>query len=83
MNKPAAVRGDARKHRTTLSLDADLTRRARGYGLNLSEIAEKALAEAVRREAQARWRADNEAAIDTYNEQVARRGPFSDALRRF
>lgn len=79
----ASSRREAPKHRTTLSLDATLTRRARAYGLNLSAIAEEAIAAAVRREAETRWRAENEGAIDRYNEQVERRGAFSDTLRRF
>lgn len=75
--------GEAPKHRTTLSLDADLVRQARAQGLNLSAIAEDALVAAVRREAQRRWHVDNESAIDSYNQRVSQHGAFSDPLRRF
>lgn len=73
----------APKKPTNVSLNQDLVRAAKAYGLNVSRIAEAALAEAVRARARQDWLASNAEALDTYNEQVGRRGVFSDRQRRF
>ena len=72
-----------RKSPTNLSLREDLVRRAKKLGLNLSDIVEIALADAVRRAEREAWEADNRDAIDEYNERVAKHGVFSDGWRRF
>lgn len=72
-----------RKAATNLSLPADLVRRARALGLNLSQIVEAALAAAVREAEQRRWLAENERAIDQYNAFVERHGAFGDEHRGF
>lgn len=66
-----------------LTVNADLLRRARELGLNVSAILESALVEAVRSGAQARWRTENREAIEAYNRQVEREGCFGDRLRSF
>ncbi len=73
----------APKKPTNVSLNQDLVRAARAYGLNVSRIAEAALAEAVRARAQQDWLANNAEALDAYNERVGGRGPISDGHRRF
>lgn len=73
----------APKKPTNVSLNADLVRRAKSYGLNISHITEVALEEAVRQKAHERWLADNAEAIERYNQDVDSRGTFSDGLRRF
>jgi antitoxin CcdA len=73
----------APKKPTNVSLNQDLVRAAKAYGLNVSRIAEAALAEAVRARARQDWLANNAEALDAYNESVGKRGPFSDGLRRF
>lgn len=80
-NRPFAA--DAPKKPTNVSLNEDLVRRAKAYGLNVSHIAEVALAEAVRQRAREVWLEENAEAIAGYNERVASRGVFSDGLRRF
>jgi antitoxin CcdA len=72
-----------RKKATNLSVDAELLEQARGLGLNLSQVFEASLAEAVRRIRAERWIEENRAAIDAYNEHVERDGVFSDGLRSF
>lgn len=72
-----------RKAATNLSLSADLVRRARALGLNLSQIVEAALATAVRAAEQERWLAENERAIEQYNTFVERHGAFGDEHRGF
>jgi len=68
---------------TNLSLPVELVRRAKALGLNLSQVVERALAAAIRDAEQARWRSENEQAIEHYNEFVERHGAFSDGLRAF
>lgn len=75
--------GAHKKTPTNLSLRDDLVRRAKQLGLNLSDILETALAEAVRRAEREAWEAENREAIDAYNERVAKHRVFSDDWRRF
>jgi antitoxin CcdA len=80
---PMRARSKSRKTPTNLSVRADLVRRARELKLNLSDLLQQALERAIREAERRAWLADNDDAIDQYNEQVARRGVFSDGLRRF
>ena len=74
---------NAPKKPTNVSINEDLVRIAKAYGINLSSIAEQALAEAVREKVQQSWLAENAKAIDEYNRHIDARGVFSDGLRRF
>lgn len=73
----------APKRSANLTVNADLLRRARDLGLNVSAILEAALVEAVRAGAQERWRVENREAIAAYNRVVERDGCFGDGLRTF
>lgn len=68
---------------TNLSVNEDLLARARAHHINLSATLEQALIEALRRKEREAWLADNQAAIERYNERVAQQGVFSDTLRSF
>lgn len=72
-----------RKTATNLSVRADLVGRAKALELNLSEIFESSLEQAIREAEQRAWLEANGEAIDAYNAAVARRGVFSDDWRRF
>lgn len=72
-----------RKTPTNLSLRADLVRRAKSLGLNLSEIVDAALEQAVKEAEGRSWLDENRDAIDEYNALVTKRGVFSDGRRRF
>lgn len=76
-------RRPARKAPTNLSLRIDLVQRAKALGLNLSEVVESALAEAIRKEEQARWLAENEKAIEYYNSFVEKHGVFGEEFRQY
>ena len=78
-----AVPKPARKTATNLSLRADLVRRAKELGLNLSDVVDAALERAIRDAEGRAWLAENEEAIGEYNALVAKRGVFSDGRRRF
>jgi len=77
------IRGRSpRKAPTNLSLRIDLVQRAKTLGLNLSQVVESALEEAIRKEEQARWLAENEKAIDHYNSVVEKYGLFGEEFRQ-
>jgi antitoxin CcdA len=72
-----------RKVATNLSVRADLVRRARALGLNLSELLSDALETAIHDAERAEWLRENADAIDAYNARVAEHGVFSDDWREF
>jgi antitoxin CcdA len=51
-----------------------VAREARDLGINMSRVAEAAIAEAARTERNRRWREENRAALDAYAREVARDG---------
>ena len=73
----------APKKAANLSINSDLLRQARELDLNLSGLLEEHLAEVVRRARRERWLAENQGAIDDYNERIAARGSYGDSERRF
>lgn len=73
----------SRKVATNLSVDAQLIGRARPLGINLSQVFEQALEQAIAERERQLWLEENKDAIDDYNERVARQGVFSDGRRRF
>jgi antitoxin CcdA len=73
----------ARKAPTNLSLRIDLVQRAKALGLNLSDVVESAIERAIRDAEQARWLAENKAAIDYYNAFVEKHGFFGEEFRQF
>jgi len=73
----------ARKKAANLSVDESLLERARRLKLNLSQVFESSLAEAIRRHEGEEWLRRNRAALDAYNEHIEKHGAFSDGLRTF
>ena len=57
-----------------LTLDSDVAETARALGLNMSRLAEAAIIAAAKVERNRLWRAENQAAIATYADEVARDG---------
>ncbi|HXM82443.1 MAG TPA: type II toxin-antitoxin system CcdA family antitoxin [Burkholderiales bacterium] len=72
-----------RKKATNLSADERLLERARRLKLNLSQVFEAGLAEAVRRREAEEWLKRNRAALEAYNEHIEKHGVFSEGLRSF
>jgi antitoxin CcdA len=68
---------------TNVSVRADLVRDARAFKLNISEIVERALEQALEEHRRAAWLAENQDSIERYNARVAKHGVFSDAWRPF
>lgn len=73
----------AQKRPVNLTVNRDLLRRAKAYGIDLSAVLETALAEEVSRKAREHWRDGNVGAIATYNDHVDQSGVFPDGLRSF
>jgi antitoxin CcdA len=74
---------DAPKKAVNLSLNSDLLRLGKELGLNLSSVAEEALAYAVNLQLAERWVVENQDAIAAYNRRVETQGVFSDGIRSF
>jgi antitoxin CcdA len=83
MRMRRALQKRERKVATNLSIRADVAQEAKSLGLNLSEVFEDALREAIRRRRAEIWRDENRRAIDSYNAAVAKDGLFSDGWRKF
>ena len=66
--------------KVNLSIDDAVAREARALGVNMSRVAETAIAEAARLERNKRWREENREALAAYAREVARDGL---ALARF
>lgn len=72
-----------RKVRTNVTLDSQALALARDLGLNVSALADEALAKAVQAERNRRWRQSNRAGLEAQEKRLAKYGAFSDGLRRF
>jgi antitoxin CcdA len=81
--KPRARKRPPAKVHANLSIRAEVMARAKEMGLNLSEVFERALENAIREGERIAWVIMNREAVDEYNAQVAKRGVFSDDHRRF
>jgi antitoxin CcdA len=60
--------------KVNLTLDAAVAETARALGLNMSRLAESAILEAAKVERNRLWRAENQAAIAAYADEVAQEG---------
>lgn len=69
--------------KVNLTLDADVAETARALGLNMSRLAEAAIAEAAKTEHNRLWRIENKSAINAYAEEVARDGLPLASFRSF
>ncbi|MBS0573357.1 MAG: type II toxin-antitoxin system CcdA family antitoxin [Proteobacteria bacterium] len=69
--------------KVNLTLDAEVAETARALGLNMSRLAEQAIAEATKAERNRLWRAETRAANAAYAEEVARDGLPLAAWRSF
>lgn len=72
-----------RRKATNVTVDAELLERARRLKLNLSQVLEAGLAEALRRREGEEWLKNNRGALEAYNAHIDKHGAFSDGLRSF
>lgn len=71
------------KARLNLTIDRAVADQARALGLNMSQIAERALAEAGAAERNRRWVADNCGALDAYATEIESAGLALERYRLF
>ncbi len=71
------------KRATNLSLSAATLDLAKAMNLNLSSTVDRLLSEEVRRLYKDHWRAENKAAIETYNSRVERDGTLGEQIDRW
>ncbi len=69
--------------KVNLTLDAEVAETARALGLNMSRLAEAAIAEATKAERNRRWREENQASIAAYADEVAKDGLPLTPFRSF
>lgn len=65
---------ELKRRPTNVSLREDLVQAAREMEINISQVAEAALTEAVRKAAAERWLAENREAIENFNKWVETNG---------
>ena len=76
-----AYDADAAKRPVNVTLNSDLVARARAEGLNLSALAEEAVAAALARIAKARFEAEIAQACRVHEQYLAEYGSLGDAVR--
>lgn len=64
----------AKKRPVSLTVRTDLIKEARALRLNTSRAAEAGIEAAVRKAKEDAWRSESKAAIEAYNERIARTG---------
>ncbi|MGA2081364.1 MAG: type II toxin-antitoxin system CcdA family antitoxin [Holophaga sp.] len=79
----ATFRAHAPKKAVNVSLNSDLLQIGKDLGLNISALAEAALAQAVKEALAQAWLRENADGIQAYNEHVESHAVFSDGLRSF
>ncbi len=66
--------GHILRSKVNLSIETAVAREARTLGVDMSRVAEAAIAEAARVERNRRWREENHDALDAYAQEIARDG---------
>ncbi len=74
---------EAIKKPTNLSLNAEVLAMAKELGMNISRTVDALLAQEVKRQYWARWQAQNQDAIASYNARIEQEGLPLDAYRSF
>jgi len=72
---------EARKRTVTVTLNADLYARAKGAGINVSKVAEEALAQALSQHLEEQARAEIRQDLAALSAFVAAHGSFADMVR--
>lgn len=73
----------ARKRTVSLTLNADLYVQARKAGINLSQVAEEAIAQALAQRLAKQAAAEIREDLDAYNKFVAEHGSFAEMAREY
>ena len=71
----------APKRAINLSLNSKVLEMAKDMGMNISQTVDELLTEAVLKRYEAEWQVNNKAAIEQYNERIARDGTFAERIQ--
>lgn len=71
------------KAKLNLSVEKSIVEEARAHGINISSVAEDAIAKANKRARNEAWVAENRDALDAYARQIEEEGPALKKYRRF
>lgn len=74
---------NAPKKPAHLSINSDVLRQAKMKRINISDVCEKSLVEALRERNRQEWLESNREAIEEYGRFIEKNGCFSDKLRCF
>ena len=69
--------------KVNLSIEDAVVREARALGVNMSRVAEAAIADAARMERNRRWREENREALEQYAREIERDGLALARYRTF
>jgi antitoxin CcdA len=69
--------------KVNLSFDPHVVSEARALGVNMSRVAEDAVARAIKAERNRRWVEENREALDAYSREIAREGLPLARYRQF
>ena len=71
------------RSKVNLTLDTEVSAEARQLGLNMSRLAEEAIASAVKEERNRLWREQNKGALEAYRRDIEREGLALSQYRSF
>ena len=74
---------NAPKKPTHLSINSDVLRQAKLKHINISEVCERGLVEALKERNRLEWSESNKEAIEEYGCFIEKNGCFADKLRAF
>ena len=72
-----------RKKATNVSINSELLEKAKQNKINLSSTLEKSLEQILLAKEKENWEANNNVALEEYNQKVVDSGVFSDSVRSF
>jgi len=75
--------GKVVKRAVNLRINEKLIDQAKAMNVNLSQTLEASLVEVFREKQRVAWLAENNEAVQAYNQRIEKQGLFSDGLRQF
>ena len=69
--------------KVNLTLDAEHVAQAKEMGVNMSRVADEAIAKAAKAERERRWKEEHKEAFRQYNERIEREGVPLSEFRKF
>lgn len=77
------IHHDAAKKAVNVTVNSEILALSKQYNINLSQTLETALIDRIREEEKQKWLAENQEAVENYNNRVEKQSVFSDKVRKF